>query len=81
MSLRLYRSLLQGGKQFKDYNLRAYCLRRCRLGFEQARNETDPVAIQALQQTGREQLKVIQRQATISNMYAGERSVMETLKR
>ena len=81
MSLRLYRSLLQGGKQFKDYNLRAYCLRRCRLGFEQARNETDPAAIQALQQAGREQLQVIQRQATINNMYASEQSVMETLKR
>ena len=81
MSLRLYRALLQSSKQFQDYNLRAYCLRRCRLAFEQARNETDPAAVQALQEAGREQLRVIQRQSTISNMYVGEQSVMETLGR
>jgi hypothetical protein len=81
MSLRLYRTLLQSSKQFKDYNLRSYSLRRCRLGFEQARTETDPAAIETLLQHGREQLKVIQRQATISNMYASEQSVMETLSR
>ena len=60
MSLRLYRSLLKSSKAFQDYNLRAYCVRRCRLGFEQARNETDPSAIQALQATAREQLQLIQ---------------------
>ena len=77
----MYRTLLQSANQFKDYNLRAYCLRRCRLGFEQARNVTDPASIEALQTAAREQLKLIQRQSTISNMYAGERSVMETLGR
>ena len=77
----MYRTLLQSANQFKDYNLRAYCLRRCRLGFEQARNETDRASIEALQTAAKEQLKLIQRQSTISNMYAGERSVMETLGR
>ena len=57
MSLALYRSLLQSSKQFKDYNLRAYCLRRCRLAFEQARNETDPAAVQALQEAERKKKK------------------------
>jgi hypothetical protein len=48
MSLSLYRSLLRSSKAFKDYNLRSYSLRRVRLGFEQARNETDPAGAAAV---------------------------------
>lgn len=81
MSLSLYRTLIKSSKAFADYNLREYSLRRVRLGFQQARNETDPAAIQALRQHGLDQLKIIQRQCTINNMYATEQSVMETLSR
>jgi hypothetical protein len=61
---------------FEDYNLRAYGLRRCRMGFEEARGEADPAAVQALLAVGKEQLKVLQRQGIISNMYSTDQSVM-----
>ena len=78
-ALRLYRQMVRASRTYEDYNLRSYTLRRCRDGFRAGAGETDPKAIEALLAQGREQLAVMQRQSIISNMYAGEKSVMETL--
>ena len=78
-ALRLYRQMVRASRTYEDYNLRSYTLRRCREGFLANRAVVDQKEIEALLAQGREQLAVMQRQSVISNMYAGEKSVMETL--
>jgi hypothetical protein len=78
-AVRLYRQLLLACRGFQDYNIRNYSLRRCRMGFEQARGEPDAAVVQGLLSKGTAELKMLRRQSVISNMYTEETSVMETL--
>ena len=76
---RLYRQLARCCRRFEDYNVRSYSLRRCRVGFEESRGVNDPAVLESLLEAGRGQLKLLQRQALINNMYSDERSVMEVM--
>lgn len=80
-AISLYRSLVRSSKQFSTYNFREYFLRRTREDFRQHKTETNPAKIKELLETGRQELQVIHRQATISSLYASpERSVLEERK-
>ena len=80
-ALRLFRQLLRASRGFEDYNLRHYAIRRCRQAFEEGRPETDAATITNMLADGKKQLQVLQRQATINNLYSTERSVMDTLQK
>ncbi|KAG0224740.1 LYR motif-containing protein 4-like protein [Mortierella sp. GBAus27b] len=76
--LGLYRSLLHHSSKFAAYNFRDYAVRRTRDSFHAAKNETDPDKIQALIQRGQRELEVVKRQSVISQLYGGEKLVVET---
>ncbi|KAF9896260.1 LYR motif-containing protein 4 [Lobosporangium transversale] len=76
--LGLYRNLLHYSSRFAAYNFRDYAIRRTRDGFHAAKNETDPDKIQALIHKAQQQLEVVKRQAFISQLYSGEKLVLET---
>ncbi|KAF9947179.1 LYR motif-containing protein 4 [Modicella reniformis] len=76
--LGLYRSLLHHSSKFAAYNFRDYAIRRTRDAFHTAKNETDPEKIQALIQKAQKELEVIKRQSLISQLYGGEKLVVET---
>ncbi|KAF9349923.1 hypothetical protein BGX26_011847 [Mortierella sp. AD094] len=76
--LGLYRSLLHHSSRFASYNFRDYAIRRTRDGFHAAKNETDPEKIQDLIHKAQQQLEVVKRQALISQLYSGEKLVLET---
>ncbi|KAG0015194.1 hypothetical protein BGZ80_009994 [Entomortierella chlamydospora] len=60
------------------YNFRDYAIRRTRDAFHAAKNETDPEKIEALIHKAQQQLEVVKRQALISQLYSGEKLVLET---
>ncbi|KAG0355792.1 LYR motif-containing protein 4 [Gamsiella multidivaricata] len=76
--LGLYRSLLHHSSKFAAYNFRDYAVRRTRDAFHAARNESDPEKIQALIHKAQQQLEVVKRQSLISQLYSGEKLVLET---
>ncbi|KAG0053325.1 hypothetical protein BGZ83_001290 [Gryganskiella cystojenkinii] len=76
--LGLYRSMLHHSSKFAAYNFRDYAVRRTRDAFHAAKSETDPEKIQQLLQKGQKELEVIKRQSAISQLYAGEKLVLET---
>ncbi|KAF9169531.1 LYR motif-containing protein 4 [Mortierella sp. AD011] len=76
--LGLYRSLLHHSSRFAAYNFRDYAIRRTRDAFHAAKNETDPEKIEALIHKAQQQLEVVKRQALISQLYSGEKLVLET---
>ncbi|KAI1310273.1 LYR motif-containing protein 4 [Mortierella claussenii] len=76
--LGLYRSLLHHSSRFAAYNFRDYALRRTRDAFHAAKNETDPEKIQALIHKAHQQLEIVKRQSLISQLYSGEKLVLET---
>ena len=74
--LHLYRNLLREGAKFSDYNFRHYALRRTRTGFRENKSISNKEDIERLMEFGRTQLQVVHRQAVISNLYPGVKSVM-----
>ncbi|KAK3805365.1 MAG: hypothetical protein J3Q66DRAFT_360779 [Benniella sp.] len=76
--LGLYRSLLHHSSKFAAYNFRDYAVRRTRDAFHAAKNESDPEKIKALIQNAQSQLEVVKRQSLISQLYGGEKLVLET---
>ncbi|KAF9583442.1 LYR motif-containing protein 4 [Lunasporangiospora selenospora] len=78
--LGLYRSLLHHSSKFAAYNFRDYAVRRTRDAFHAAKNETDPAKIEALITKGKEQLEVVRRQSLISQLYGGEKLIVENPK-
>ncbi|KAL7563755.1 hypothetical protein ACA910_020441 [Epithemia clementina (nom. ined.)] len=75
-SLHLYRALLRQAKGMKDYNFRMYALRRVKVGFQKNRSLQGEDAAAALA-NGMDQLEMLRRQATLSQLYPSARSVME----
>ena len=71
--LHLYRNLLRNSKKFCNYNFREYFLRRTKEDFKFHKNESDPSKVQQLLEKARQDLVVIARQATLSQMYAADR--------
>ncbi|KAF9346461.1 LYR motif-containing protein 4 [Mortierella sp. NVP85] len=76
--LGLYRSLLHHSSKFAAYNFRDYAVRRTRDAFHAAKNESDPEKINALIQKAQSQLEIVKRQSLISQLYGGEKLVLET---
>ncbi|KAF9425548.1 LYR motif-containing protein 4 [Podila epigama] len=76
--LALYRSLLHHSSKFAAYNFRDYAVRRTRDAFHAAKNEQDPTKIQALIADAEKQLQIVKRQSLISQLYSGEKLVVET---
>lgn len=79
-ALHLYRNLLRQASKLASYNFRQYALRRVRDGFLSNRNMVDLREIQKEMALGHEQLEVLKRQATISQMYSQQKLVIETQK-
>lgn len=76
-ALSLYRNLLRQGSKLASYNFREYALRRTRDAFRENQSVAEPRDVQNLLQRGHKELNVLKRQATISQMYAAERIVVE----
>lgn len=76
----LYRKMLHTAKEFEDYNIREYALRRIRAGFHEHKHETDSEMINKLLSDARDQLHLLERQTAISKMYTKHASVMEKLR-
>ncbi|KAI8584277.1 hypothetical protein K450DRAFT_219066 [Umbelopsis ramanniana AG] len=74
----LYRQFLRSGSKFGAYNFRDYAIRRARDGFRSHMNEADPEKISAFIKKAEQELKVVQRQSTISSMFnSGQRLIIE----
>ncbi|KAF9924358.1 hypothetical protein FBU30_005661 [Linnemannia zychae] len=78
--LGLYKDLLHYSSKFAAYNFRDYAVRRTRDAFHAAKNETDPAKIEALIKKAEQQLEVVKRQSLISQLYGGEKLVVENPK-
>lgn len=76
-ALTLYRNLLRYGSRIATYNFREYALRRTRDAFQASKDLTDQRKIQELFQKGYKELDVLKRQSTISQMYQGEKVIVE----
>ncbi len=74
---KLYRALLRHSSRFADYNFREYALRRTREDFRAAAKETDPTTVKKLYYNGLNNLTIVKRQASISQMFANEPVVLE----
>ncbi|GJQ13962.1 hypothetical protein GpartN1_g5753.t1 [Galdieria partita] len=75
--LRLYRKMLKYSSMFSDYNFREYSLARVKESFRQNKSLQDKEAILKAVEKAQKNLGVLQRQAQISQMYRGERLVIE----
>ncbi|KAG0262555.1 LYR motif-containing protein 4 [Mortierella polycephala] len=75
--LGLYRSLLHHSSKFAAYNFRDYAVRRTRDAFHAAKSESDPAKIDALILRAQQQLEVVKRQSLISQLYSGQKLVVE----
>ncbi|KAF9155743.1 hypothetical protein BG015_008778 [Linnemannia schmuckeri] len=64
--LTLYKDLLHHSSKFAAYNFRDYA--------------TDPAKIEALIRKAEQQLEVVKRQSVISQLYGGEKLVVENPK-
>ncbi|KAJ8277021.1 hypothetical protein GJAV_G00070580 [Gymnothorax javanicus] len=75
--LSLYRMLLKESKKFPSYNYRTYALRRIRDAFRENRNVSDPEALKVLLSQAWDGLALIQRQVSIGQLYAAQKTVVE----
>ncbi|KAL6068280.1 LYR motif-containing protein 4 [Balamuthia mandrillaris] len=64
-------------KQFLRNATKEYTKRRAREGFEENRAVTDPKQLEQLVFRARQDLQVVERQATISHMYGSRKLVVE----
>lgn len=76
-TLSLYRSLLRSGSRLAAYNFREYALRRTRDAFRANKDLDDFRETQNLLQKGYKELAILKRQASISQMYAADKLVVE----
>ncbi|GLC41610.1 hypothetical protein PLESTB_000696900 [Pleodorina starrii] len=65
----LLRAFLRQGRRFPNYNIREYIRRRAKEGFHEAASVTDPAAVAALLQSGRQELEVVKRQSLVYQLY------------
>ncbi|EFJ48483.1 hypothetical protein VOLCADRAFT_74585 [Volvox carteri f. nagariensis] len=65
----LFRAFLREGRRFPNYNIREYIQRRAKEGFQEAASITDITAVDALLQSGRQELEVVKRQSLVYRLY------------
>ncbi|CAO1442516.1 unnamed protein product [Diamesa serratosioi] len=75
--LSLYKQLLRESEKFSSYNIRNYAFRRTRDSFKNNKAATDQPAIQILVDEARTNLKMIQRQVIVGNLFSAEKLVIE----
>lgn len=73
----LFRALTREAKRINDYNFRSHAIRRVRKGFEINRGLQGEGSINTALEGGKQDLALLRRQASIGQMYPGDRSVME----
>ncbi|KAJ4717892.1 LYR motif-containing protein [Melia azedarach] len=77
----LYRSLIRAAREFCDYNIREYTMRRTVDGFRKNQKLTDSNSISSAYLEGKNQLAVAKRQAVVYSLYAPKvKSVIELEK-
>ena len=76
-TLALYRSLLRAGSGFTNYNFREYALRSVRDRFRANMGLSDAEAITTALHDGRQQLELLKRQASISQLFPQGKHAME----
>ncbi|XP_005092109.1 LYR motif-containing protein 4 [Aplysia californica] len=76
--LSLYKELLKESKRVTDYNFRNYALRRTRDAFKENKAITDAGQIQALVVKAQENLEMLRRQATVSQLFGSEKLIIES---
>lgn len=78
--LRLYRQLLTRAKKFDNYNFREYLTRRIQDAFKEHKNLTNEESITTFYNEGINNLAMLTRQTTISQMFTFDKLVVEPLK-
>ena len=76
--IRLYRQFLRSSKAINDYNLSSYFLRRTRSAFKK-KMDLEPLKSKAAYQFGLQELRVLKRCVTLTNLYPSEPSVMQAM--
>ncbi|CAO1438673.1 unnamed protein product [Diamesa tonsa] len=75
--LSLYKQLLRESQKFSSYNIRNYAFRRTRDSFKDNKAVTEQPAIQILVEEAKTNLKMVQRQVIVGNLFASEKLVIE----
>ena len=75
--LGLYRACLREARRFDNYNFRAHATRRAQGSFRDG-SKLEGQAAQDRFAWGQDQLKLLRRQGTISEMFPEEQSIMQT---
>ncbi len=74
----VYRGLLRWGSRFPQDNFRDYAVRRTRERFRHHRTEKDPARVNEFLREAEEQLSLVKRQVAISNLYPGEKTLVDS---
>ncbi|CAI5759173.1 unnamed protein product [Candida verbasci] len=78
--LKLYKNLLEKAYKFDNYNFREYAKRRIHDSFKEHKSLTKPEEIAQFYNNGINNLALLTRQSTISQMYTFDKLVVEPLK-
>ncbi|ODV68965.1 hypothetical protein HYPBUDRAFT_152212 [Hyphopichia burtonii NRRL Y-1933] len=79
--LSLYKQLLEKSSKFDNYNFRVYAKRRIIDSFKEHQNLKDEELIRKHYNDGVNQLAMLHRQTSISQMYTFDKLVVEPLKK
>lgn len=79
--LRLYKQLLNKAYKFDNYNFREYSKRRVHDAFKEHKYLTDEEQINRFYNEGIDNLALLTRQTTISQLYTFDKLVVEPLKK
>lgn len=77
-TLALYRDMLRAASKFTNYNFRDYAVRNVRDRFREGSRIVEPTAAHDAYLDGRQQLDLIQRQATVSQLFPQGKHAMES---
>ena len=79
--LGLYKQLLEKAYKFDNYNFREFTKRKISDSFKANKSLNDEKAIKSFYNEGIDQLAMLQRQTTISQMFTFDKLVVEPLKK
>lgn len=79
--LGLYKQLLERAYKFDNYNFREFTKRKIVDSFKANKSLKDDEAIKSFYNEGIDQLAMLQRQTTISQMFTFDKVVVEPLKK
>ena len=79
--LSLYKIMLRESGKFVDFNYRSYAIRRIKDGFRDNSKEMDKTKVEENIKHAEENLKLIQRQATIGHLFGLQQKIAIELRR